>query len=343
MMSKQAKFIRGSTELAEVHGGKGFTRRLSGGFTIIELLTVMSIIIILISLLVPGLNRARKAAKDMAQRAQFYEISKALADYRNDHQDEYPDSNRLDYDTTRNPYCGAMKLCEALVGQDGMGYNPDSRLLASGLDPSLVALYPFNLCVKIDPADPAFTAEMKQNIRKRVRYLENPNTKAVSLAMLYGTARAATYSSVGVNAVLTDVYNRAAISLDPSVCPSLAGEKVGMPILYYKADVRKFSLDANDAVTGKENPDNIYDYRDNHDLVALGLPWDAAPPTGATPPMADMGATPPGPTKLFYERITNPAVTGTPTPYNKEDYILISAGFDGVFGTNDDIFNFSRR
>ena len=51
------------------------------GFTIIELLTVMSIIIILMSLLVPGLNRIRKLAKDLAQKAQFYDIDKALNDY----------------------------------------------------------------------------------------------------------------------------------------------------------------------------------------------------------------------------------------------------------------------
>ena len=312
------------------------SKQTKKGFTIIELLTVMSIIIILISLLVPGLNRARKAAKDMAQKAQFYEIGKALADYRNDHQDEYPDSNQNDTSgTPGTPYCGAMKLCEALVGQDGMGFNPDSRLLASGLDSSGIALYPFDLCLKVDPA--SYTVVQKNSMRKRIRYLENPTTKAVRLDMLYGTARATTYSSVtGVYAVLTDVYNRATIN--NTVCPQLSGEKVGMPILYYKADVRKFSLDANDAVSGKENPDNIYDYRDNHDLVRLGLPWDAT----IIPPMADMTTTPPGPTKWFYERITNPAVIGTPTPYNKEDYILISAGFDGVFGTNDDIFNFKR-
>jgi type II secretory pathway pseudopilin PulG len=309
------------------------------GFTIIELLTVMTIIILLISVLVPGLNRIRKLAKDVTQRSAFYDIDKALADYRNDHQDEYPDSNMFDYDpdpTGRKPYCGAMKLCEALMGQDGMGYHADSKLMSvPGLDSEGLKMYPFSLCDRTDPADE--TAEQKSSKKKRTRYLENLNIKPVWLAMLYGQARANTYSTAvgAVNAILTDVYKRTQI--DSVACPALAGEKVGMPILYYKADVRKSSLDANDPIT--PNSDNIYDYRDNHYLIALGLPWDET----VIPPMADMFATPPGPKRWFYERITNPAVTATPTPFKKDDYILISAGWDGIFGSNDDIFNFDRR
>jgi type II secretory pathway pseudopilin PulG len=296
------------------------------GFTIVELLTVMSIIIILIGLLVPALNRVRKVAKDVTQKGQFYDIAKALTDYRTAHQDEYPDSNMLDYDVTRTPYCGAMKLCEALVGQDGMGNNPVSRLLAipgpDGLDP----MYPFDLCLKADPA--SYLPEQTRSMKKRIRYLENPSVRAAKLDMLYGTNVGQYNETGGVYSVLTDVYNRVAI--DNTACPGLGGDKVGMPILYYKADVRKFSHDANEPTVS--NPDNIYNYMDNHDLVALGLPWDIS----ITPPLASE------PSKWFYERITNPAVTATPTPYMKDDYILISAGYDGVFGTFDDIFNFGR-
>ncbi len=305
------------------------------GFTIVELLTVMSIIIILIGLLVPALNRVRKVAKDVTQKGQFYDIAKALTDYRTAHQDEYPDANMYDYSSpTRLPYCGAMKLCEAMVGQDGMGFHQDSRLLAiPGLDSDNQVMYPFDLCVQTSAAAIAADPVLQQNLKKRVRYLENPNIRAVKLDMLYGT-NPAPYASSGVCAVLTDVYNRAAI--DNTACPGLGGDKVGMPVLYYKADVRKFSHDANEPTF--PNPDNIYDYRDNHDLVALGQPWVGvpSPPTIPYPPLYD------NPSRWFYERITNPAVTATPTPYMKDDYILISAGYDGVFGTFDDMFNFGR-
>ena len=295
------------------------------GFTIIELLTVMSIIIILIALLVPGLNRVRKLAKDLTQKVAFYDIEKALADYRNDHQDEFPDSNALDFDTPRKPYCGAMKLCEALVGQDGMGYHQDSKLRAiPGLDSDGDPMYPFDLCALRSPDN--YLPVHIRSIKKRTRYLENLSVKPARLDMLYGIPNPSPYDASGVCAVLTDVYKRAPIT----ACAALAGEKIGMPILYYKADVRKNSHDANEPTV--PNPDNIYDYRDNDFLVKLGLPWDAS----TIPPLFS------DPGRWFYERITNQEVTSTPTPFRKEEYIMISAGWDGTFGTNDDIFNFRR-
>ncbi len=56
----------------------------------------MSIIIILMSVLVPGLNRARIFAKIVTQKGQFHEISKGLELFRNDHQETYPDSGAAD-------------------------------------------------------------------------------------------------------------------------------------------------------------------------------------------------------------------------------------------------------
>ena len=45
---------------------------------------------------------------------------------------------------------------------------------------------------------------------------------------------------------------------------------------------------------------------------------------------------------IFYDTITNSKITTQVRPYNQTSYILISAGFDGIFGTPDDIFNFSE-
>lgn len=330
-MNSHNKGILRSETMSKETKHKGFTRRSFGGFTIIELLTVMSIVIIIMALLVPGLNRVRKIAKDVTQKAAFYDIEKSLADYRNDHQDEFPDSNALDFDTPRLPYSGAMKLCEAMMGQDGMGLHQNSRLMAvPGNDKDGDTMYPFDLCNRT--AADQYSAQQTRSIKKRTRYLENLNIRPVKLNMLYGTPNPSPYSASGVCAVLADVYKRASIT----ACTELAGEKIGMPILYYRADPRKNSHDPNEPTTS--NPDNIYDYRDNHDLVRLGLPWDAS----IMPPMGDMTTTPRGPTIWFYERITNPDVTSAPTPFRKEEYILISAGWDGTFGTNDDIFNFRR-
>ena len=42
-----------------------------------------------------------------------------------------------------------------------------------------------------------------------------------------------------------------------------------MPILYYKADTSHTEHDINNP----DNPKNIYNYKDNHELLSLGVPW----------------------------------------------------------------------
>ena len=64
-------------------------------FTIIELLTVMSIIVILIGLLVPALNMVRRFAQGVRQHAQLHSIDAALELFNNEF-NGYPDSSALD-------------------------------------------------------------------------------------------------------------------------------------------------------------------------------------------------------------------------------------------------------
>jgi prepilin-type N-terminal cleavage/methylation domain-containing protein len=321
------------------------TKTIKKGFTIIELLTVLSIIIILISILVPGMNRARIFAKKVTQKGQFNEIAKGLELFRNDHQETYPDSGATDTAATPVGYCGAMKLCEAMLGQDGMGFHPSSQFLAdattSGTDPlSTADIYPFDLCNKIDPG--AYTDPLRVNLRERARYLESDNIRASRLQDMYtwdlSTSSANFYApvvsfeddaSVYHNAVITDVYLRAV-----SRC---RGDKLGMPVLYYKADPSKLVHDPcffNTALPeyATTNP-SIYNFDDNYGLTRLGCPWEAGPGVNAHPMFTDI--------KVFYKAITNKKVTATPRPHNEDGYILMSAGYDGLYGTKDDVFNFA--
>jgi type II secretory pathway pseudopilin PulG len=286
------------------------------GFTIVELLTVMSIIIILIGLLVPALNRVRRYAQQVKQKAQFHSISVAL-DLFNAENEGYPDSNERD--DLGIPYCGAMKFCEAMVGQDLRGFNPTSRFRREGFG-SAAPWYPmpyppFNTCGA--GLDPICYAE---NLKSRKMYLQLENANAYLLLNIYEKA---TIQAAGFDPntfVLCDVYNR--------VTNKNTGKKIGMPILYYKAHPTntKHAYDSNPVTSEQEN---IYDSWDNQNLVDLGMPWTSAAHAMATQ-------------QIFYDKTANPNIPGGPWPYRQDSYILISAGFDGEYGTTDDDFNFSE-
>ena len=73
-------------------------------FTIVELLTVMSIIVILIGLLVPALNQVKKFASEVRQKAQLSSIATAIELF-NSEFDGYPEFTYLpgSFDTYHYP------------------------------------------------------------------------------------------------------------------------------------------------------------------------------------------------------------------------------------------------
>jgi hypothetical protein len=310
----------------------------------------MSIIIIIMSILVPALSGARKFAARVKQKAQFYEISKGLEDFEKA-TGAYPDSSAYDVCSPPVAYCGAMRLCEAMMGQDGMGFHPDSGFTANaGMDPhdttGALRKYPFNLCTQHTGA---YLAPETANLRYRDsgRYLDIENVKAYRIEDVYGAGNIGLFTANNANndypnSVISDVFLRPTILAS---CTDRAGEKVGMPVLYYKADTSMVDHIVNLALANYPY-NNIYRYTDNDDLTNLGLPWEPAPrnPPGSTMhPLSSRGDTVAtldvGTT--FYQVTQNKKVTSTPRPHNEGKYILISAGWDGLYGTSDDVFNFT--
>ena len=281
-------------------------------FTIVELLTVMSIIVILIGLLVPALNQVKKYATEVKQKAQLHSIDTAI-EFFNSEFDSYPDSSATDQ--TGAPYCGAMKLAEAMMGQDLRGVHPDTIFLADGTD-GFKNLYP--------TAQEGTPEQYKMNISTRKGpYLPLENANAYLMEDIYPEI---TPFGSG-HFVLCDVFRR--------VTHRTTGQKVGMPILYYRANTANSLHD----VANPANPENIYNYRDNQQLLMLGMPWNP-PPDGSLHKLAvedsQVGV-------RFYKNTMNDKVTTASIPYRENTYILISAGWDGEYGTPDDICNFDWK
>jgi len=275
-------------------------------FTIIELLTVMSIIVVLIGVLVPALSNVRKYAKKVKQLAQFHSIEAAVELFSNEN-DGYPPSGALD--GTGQPYCGAMKLCEAMMGRDLLGFHPDSVFRADGLDAT--GTRPIYL-------------PTQNNLKARMgTLLQFENANAYRLGTdIYGPGNTGSFNENTF--VLCDVYTR----------DMRTGKKTGMPILYYKADTSNNLHDPNQLTTETDSMGNIYNNMDNQYLVALGKPWED--PRKASTHSLNSRA-------RFYRNTRNNQITTVRQPYRTDSYILISAGFDGEYGTADDICNFEWK
>jgi len=274
-------------------------------FTIIELLTVMSIIVILIGVLVPALSNVRKYAQKVKQMAQFNSMQSAIELFNNEN-DGYPPSGALD--GAGQPYGGAMKLCEAMMGRDLLGFHPDSAFRADGMDVS---------------GTRDIYLSTRENLNARLGpFLQLDNANAYMLVDIYGSGQTAPFQENVF--VLCDVYTR----------QMRTGIKTGMPILYYKAETSNNLHDPNTAPTPQDNMGNIYNYWDNHALANLGKPWEEAG-KATTHSLSE-------PTR-FYRNTRNDRILTIRQPYRNDSYILISAGYDGEYGTADDICNFEWK
>jgi len=256
------------------------------------------VIIILIGLLVPGLNALRRYARKVTQKNQFYAIDVALETFHSEW-GSYPDSHPVD-PTTGQASCGAMRLAEAMVGKDFLGYSPRGVYLKDPCDLSERRLY-----LPIEKANAYRVKHVYQNIVP-FKDGDNPN------------------NNNDRSVVLCDVYPNVTY-LGPG-----AGKSIGMPVLYYKAN----TSNTRHNLIQPLDPQNIYYFGHNQRFVGLGVPWE---PGKEHPLWNDP--------KKFYEMTVNDQIDLNDDgvgdrPCRADSYILLSAGHDGLYGTDDDIFNF---
>jgi len=300
-------------------------------FTIVELLTVMSIIVILMGLLVPAFNRVRIYAKGVNQRAQLRSIDVAIELFSNEF-DGYPPSSTMDSADPPQLYCGAMKLCEAMLGQDMLGFHTNSVYMQNGTVDGIDPPTPANMLYGLDRSlnEEAY----KNNLKARKGpFLPAESANVFRMVDIYDDVN----PFDPCDFVLCDTYTRR----------MLTGKKTGMPILYYKANtannVHYYESDIPTIIppaSPNDDSGNIYNYFDNFYLIEMGKPWVEG---AYNLPAKQHNLYDDSKPDRFYEVTKNHKITTAVRPYKDDTYILLSAGYDGEYGTADDIFNFDWK
>ena len=294
-------------------------------FTVVELLTVVGIIAMLVGLLIPAVNTVRRSAKEAKQRVQLSAIKLALTAFKNDYGD-YPPSNWWDPPPAPagpRDYCGAQKLAEALVGWDLMGFHPQSDFRATGRNDAGIFIY--------DPSNALFMSQRKDP------YLELATANVFRLGDISPDRPGLFLDTTPLapdTFVLCDAFGVKKVTFGRPGTFETTTQHAGTPILYYRANTSSKSLVP--VGTPPNYQDQVYNPRDNTALINLGklTHWNKPPSPSSRHILEDFN--------YFYEYIRDPKVTARPWPYRPNDYILISAGADGEYGTGDDICNFER-
>lgn len=297
------------------------------GFTIIELLTVIAIITLLVGLLTPGVRKAKQIASNLKQRCQLYDIEVGLELWYSENDSSYPDS---DVSGAALYTTGSHKLAEALMGRDSHGFDSKSSWDA-----------------ETDEVDPTIYGSVAPYSDRNSVYIDSDKVDNFQIAQIYdvgatgivypgdidATGAVTSNSQAGV---LTDIFRNKRVTM-PLTNESV---KTGSPILYFKAK--------NTTIYNPASPNqSIFNYRDNWPIFALGHNVDGV---GEEHPFAntddiDANGVNDG-IDDFYDTLINPRARingiGDPVPYNKDTYILLSAGSDGLYGTSDDVTNISK-
>lgn len=297
------------------------------GFTLVELLTVVAIISLLIGILLPSLSRARDQAKRARTAALLAAVEKGIEMFYVDF-NQYPDSREGDDPievTPRPVLAGAHWLARAMLGHDLDGVDSKGLTLqrgALGLDPALTEK-------NLETGEPYGD--------RRPKYMEGEIFARDNDTLKFPTTGGGDFQATEQLLLVEDSFSS--------------------PVLYYKANPRAryaFCYDGDE-----EDDPGVYRQKDNQIITGSDTGgkegWD----------YAGVGVTEAGSQQYHYlkelglgskqDQIdTNKQRSFARflhsenamrsmdklKPRNPETFILITAGKDGRFGTQDDVTNF---